>query len=54
MNASAAPHPSLDTLHAFGNGRLDERSVQEVLAHLESCVECSNKVASLPPDSWSS
>jgi hypothetical protein len=52
MNAQPALHPTDQTLHAYGLGKLDDASAEAVNAHLEGCPECRQRVAALSPDSF--
>src|SRR5262249_19040348 len=45
-------HPSAQALALFGNGNLPEAEAATVAAHLESCTDCRQTVAGLPPDSF--
>jgi serine/threonine protein kinase/tetratricopeptide (TPR) repeat protein len=45
-------HPSARALALFGYGKLSEAQAATVAAHLESCADCRQAVANLPPDSF--
>src|SRR5262245_22316743 len=50
MAATPTSHPSDQTLRAYGQGRLDERSTESVEGHLASCRDCRRRVAQLTAD----
>src|SRR5690242_14777279 len=50
--AEVSTHPSAQALAQFGNGRLPEAEALAVAGHLESCPDCRQTVAGLPPDSF--
>ncbi len=52
MDAQPALHPTDQTLHAYGLGKLDEASAESVNAHLEGCPDCRQRVAALSADSF--
>jgi hypothetical protein len=45
MGASAAVHPTSETLQSYGLGRLDDALSASVNKHLESCSDCQRRVA---------
>jgi hypothetical protein len=45
-------HPSAKALALFGLGKLREAQAAAVAAHLETCADCRQAVAELPPDSF--
>src|SRR5579871_2633860 len=52
MAAPPGSHPSANTLHAFGLGKLDDASAASVLRHLEQCATCCQEVAAVTSDSF--
>ena len=44
-------HPARDVLEAFGLGKLDDPSSEQVSRHLDACPDCQRQVAELPADS---
>ena len=52
MDAQASPHPTPETLRAYGLGELDDASAQIVREHLEHCSDCRRQVAEMAPDSF--
>ena len=46
------PHPSPNELAAFGLGKLPAPMSDTLVAHLETCVECRQAVASISADSF--
>ena len=52
MNANPSPHPTDETLHAYGLGKLDDVSAEAVNAHLESCDPCRRRTAQMSSDSF--
>ncbi len=52
MGVTAAVHPTDQTLHAYGLGKLDDASAESVNKHLESCSDCRRRVAELSSDSF--
>jgi serine/threonine protein kinase len=47
MGATAAVHPTDQTLQSYGLGTLDDASVESVKKHLEACSNCRHRVADL-------
>ena len=45
-------HPSDQTLHAYGLGKLDDTSVGAIHAHLEVCPDCRRRTSALSADSF--
>jgi hypothetical protein len=45
-------HPTAQALAQFGHGKLPEAQAAAVAAHLETCADCRQVVAGLPPDSF--
>ena len=45
-------HPTAQALALFGTGKLSATQTATVAAHLETCADCRNAVAGLPPDSF--
>jgi anti-sigma factor RsiW len=52
MGATAAVHPTDQTLSAYGLGKLDDATAGSVSKHLESCSDCQRRVAKLSSDSF--
>jgi Protein kinase domain len=52
MNASPTLHPTDQTLHAYGLGKLDDASAESVNKHVLSCSDCQRRVAELSSDSF--
>ncbi len=52
MSAPPTLHPSDQTLHAYGLGKLDDPTAESVNKHLESCGTCRRRVAELTSDSF--
>jgi anti-sigma factor RsiW len=52
MGATAAVHPTEQTLQSYGLGKLDDASAESVHKHLESCSDCRNRVAEVSSDSF--
>ena len=52
MGATAAVHPSDQTLSAYGLGKLDDASAETVSKHLEVCDSCQRRVAELSSDEF--
>jgi formylglycine-generating enzyme required for sulfatase activity/serine/threonine protein kinase len=52
MNASQTLHPTDQTLHAYGLGKLDDALAESVNKHVESCSDCQRRVAELSSDSF--
>ena len=52
MYAPPATHPTDQTLHAYGLGKLEDFSADSVGKHLESCPACRRRVADLSSDSF--
>ena len=51
MGATAAVHPTDQTLRSYGLGRLDDALAESVNKHLEACADCRRRVAELTSDS---
>jgi serine/threonine protein kinase len=51
MGADAV-HPTDQTLHEYGLGKLDDVSSAPVSKHLESCPSCQRRVAEMSSDSF--
>ncbi len=52
MDAHSSPHPTSETLQAYGLGTLDDDSVEAVSKHLEDCSDCRRQVAEMAPDTF--
>jgi serine/threonine protein kinase len=52
MNAPPTIHPTDQTLHSYGLGKLDDLLVEVVSKHLDSCSDCRRRVAELSSDSF--
>ena len=52
MEAYPVTHPSADSLKAFGLGKLDDGSAEQVMSHLESCADCRARVAATSGDDF--
>jgi serine/threonine protein kinase len=52
MGATAAVHPTDQTLQSYGLGKLDDASAASVDKHLESCADCRSRVAEMTSDSF--
>ena len=52
MGATAAVHPTDQTLQAYGLGKLDDVSSRSVSKHLEVCDSCRRRVAEMSSDSF--
>jgi serine/threonine protein kinase len=52
MNASQSLHPTDQTLHAYGLGKLNDALAESVNQHVESCSDCRRRVAELSSDSF--
>ena len=52
MDTVPALHPADETLHAYGLGKLDDPSAEEVNRHLEACPDCRRRVAEMSADSF--
>jgi anti-sigma factor RsiW len=50
MDAPFSPHPTDQTLQAYGLGKLVELVAEAVNAHLESCPNCRRKVDAMSSD----
>ncbi len=51
MNAPHPLHPTDQTLHAYGLGKLDDASAESIHQHLWECADCRHRVAELTSDS---
>ncbi len=47
MSRPTIPHPREDSLHAYLDGEIPQRQVEELERHLRSCSTCAAKLASL-------
>ncbi len=52
MDAHPATHPTDQTLHSYGLGKLDDPAAESVSRHMESCPACRRRVAELSSDSF--
>jgi len=52
MGTAAAVHPTDQTLHSYGLGKLDDVSSESVSKHLEFCPDCQRRVAEMSSDSF--
>jgi formylglycine-generating enzyme required for sulfatase activity/serine/threonine protein kinase len=52
MDPPVGSHPSADTLHAFGLGKLGEARAKVVMAHVEQCPQCRQVVAAQSGDDF--
>ena len=52
MGATAAVHPTDQTLQSYGLGKLDDALSQSVSKHLEGCDSCQRRVAEISSDSF--
>ena len=52
MGTAAIVHPTDQTLHFNGLGKLDDVSSESVSKHLESCPDCQRRVAEMSSDSF--
>jgi serine/threonine protein kinase len=52
MGATAAVHPTDQTLQSYGLGKLDDASAESVNKHLEGCATCQIRVADMSSDSF--
>ncbi|HZY84125.1 MAG TPA: family 16 glycoside hydrolase [Gemmataceae bacterium] len=52
MDARPALHPSAQALAAFGRGKLDDTSAEQVIRHLDGCADCRKAVAAQPGDDF--
>jgi serine/threonine protein kinase len=50
MDAPPTSHPTDQTLHGYAIGKLDDRSVESVGRHLNSCPACRRRVAEISAD----
>ena len=50
MSATAADHPTDETLRSHGLGTLDQASAESVDKHLEGCADCQRRVAAMASD----
>jgi serine/threonine protein kinase len=50
MNAAA--HPTDQTLHSYGLGKLDDEAAEGISRHLDVCPDCVRRIAGLPSDSF--
>ena len=47
MDAGPSPHPTPETLQAYGLGKLDDASAGVVREHLEDCPDCRHQVTAI-------
>src|SRR5438270_4717381 len=52
MDARPASHPSVESLKAFGLGKMDDASAEALMNHLDSCPDCCKEVAALSGDDF--
>src|SRR5688500_17261954 len=52
MNPPLPPHPAPEQLQAFSLGRLPEKDILAVHAHLEKCPTCMAKVSGVREDTF--
>src|SRR5690349_15968714 len=52
MDAPPALHPTDQTLHRYGLGKLEDDTAESVNKHLESCPACRRRIAELTSDSF--
>jgi anti-sigma factor RsiW len=52
MEAPPTPHPTEQTLNAYGLGKLDHRLAEEVDRHLATCADCRRRAAGVSSDSF--
>ncbi|MFO0960408.1 MAG: protein kinase, partial [Isosphaeraceae bacterium] len=52
MDAAPTLHPTDQTLHFYGLGKLDDGTAEEVNRHLETCNACRQRVAGTSADSF--
>ena len=52
MGATVAVHPTGQTLHSYGLGKLDDASAESVNKHMEACADCQRRVAEMSSDSF--
>jgi anti-sigma factor RsiW len=52
MAAHSSPHPTDQTLSAFGLGKPEDPSAEAISKHLEQCTDCRQRVAEMSADSF--
>ena len=52
MTAQRGTHPPADILKALGLGKLDVRSVDVLMKHLDQCADCRKEVTALSGDDF--
>src|SRR5262245_16589420 len=51
-SSSSSPHPTDQTLRAYGLGKLDDLLAGAVNSHLGGCPDCRRRVAEISSDSF--
>src|SRR5206468_4896162 len=52
MDARPVTHPSVESLKAFGLGKMDDASAEALMNHLDLCPDCCKEVAALSGDDF--
>ena len=52
MDTGPSPHPTTETLQAYGLGKLDDALAKVVSEHLEDCPNCRRQVTEMAPDTY--
>jgi Protein kinase domain len=52
MDAGPSPHPTPETLRAYGLGKLDDAATDVVSRHLAHCANCLRRVTELAPETF--